>query len=128
MDTQNKICIIEDNIPIRKLFSTILKRNGYTIIDFGNGKDALEWFKNNLPMCVLVDILLPDISGTEILKEIRKLKDGEKITVIAATGFAQASDRDKYLEMGFDAYIAKPINTATFASEIKEAMEAKNNS
>jgi CheY-like chemotaxis protein len=120
------ICVIEDNTPIRKLYCTLLKKSGLITVDFGNAATALEWLSTNKPDCIIVDIQLPDKSGTEILKIIRESKDGDKIPVIAATGFAQSSDQEKFLSLGFDSYLAKPINTSTFSDDIKIIIDKKN--
>lgn len=120
------ICVIEDNKPIRKLFCTLLKKAGFQTFDFDNGETGIEWLRANEPNCVLIDILLPDINGTEILQLIRTLPYGKKVTVIAATGFAQTQDKSRFLDMGFDGYISKPVNTALFVDEVKEIIAAKN--
>lgn len=114
-----KICVIEDNIPIRKLFSTLLKKSGFEVSDFGDGSSAIDWLKSNKPDIILMDILLPDINGAELLANVRKLPGLNAVKVIAITGFASANDRDKYLELGFTGYLAKPINTSSFVSDIQ---------
>ncbi len=126
MNKTEKICVIEDNGPIRKLLCTVLKKSGYDTIDFGDGKSSLEWLKENLPKALIVDILLPDLNGSEILEYIRAIDGGSDVTIIAVTGFAKAGDRDKYLQMGFDSYIPKPINTATFAQQVQDVINEKN--
>jgi len=126
MDTQScKICIIEDNTPIRKLFSTILKKSGFDTIDFSDGKPALEWLENNKAEAVITDILLPDLSGTEILSIIRSKPDGNHVPMIAVTGFAKSNDREQFLNIGFDSYISKPINAATFADDVRKVISDK---
>ena len=122
---ETTICVVEDNKPIRKLYCTLLKKAQYPTVEFSDGASALEWLKENLPVAVIVDILLPDQSGVDVLNFIRQLPDGNTVTVIASTGFANASDRDKYMELGFDFYIPKPVNTSTFVSEVQGAIEAK---
>ncbi len=126
-DENMKICVIEDMLPIRKLIKTILEKAGFTVFDFPNAKSFLDWIKDNEPIAVVVDILLPDINGTELLQYIRELNNGNKIAIVAVTGFAQTSDKEKYLQLGFDAYIPKPINTLTFPDEIKMLIEQKSN-
>lgn len=119
------ICVIEDNVPIRKLFCTLLKKSGFETADFGDGTGGLNWLKQNKPDLLIVDILLPDMNGSDIMQTVRELDYGKELPIIAATGFAQANDKEKYLEMGFDSYIAKPINTATFVQDIKIVIEDK---
>ncbi len=126
MSTDSKtICVIEDNMPIRKLLTTILKRSGFETIDFGDGKTAIEWLKSNTPYALLVDYVLPDLDGGAIIEYIRQKPDGNLIPVIAVTGLAQENDKEKILNLGFDSYIAKPIQTATFVDQIKEIIEKK---
>lgn len=114
------VCVVEDNVPIRKLECTLLKRAGNTVNDFGDGASALAWIKTNKPDLMIVDILLPDTNGTEIMKEVKSMPDRRDFPIVAATGFAQLNDKEKYLEAGFDAYIAKPLDIANFISEINK--------
>lgn len=113
------ICIVEDNKPISKLFATVLSKSGFQTIEFDTGRKALEWIKNNTPDCVLADILLPDMNGTDLLEQIRMEPNKNSIPVVAITGLAQMGDKQKFLEIGFDGYIPKPINIASFASDIE---------
>ena len=126
MSTENNpICLIEDNKAIRKMFGILLNKAGYSIQEFEDGKTAIDWLNSNTSLCIIVDILLPDMNGTEILGIIRKLPGGSSIPVIAVTGFAHPSDREKYLAMGFDDYISKPVDTQTFANLVKQIIENK---
>ena len=117
------VCVVEDNVPIRKLETTLLKRAGNTVFDFGDGASALAWIKENKPDLMIVDILLPDTNGTEIMKEVKAMPERRDFPIVAATGFAQLYDREKYLQEGFDAYIAKPLDIANFISEIDHICE-----
>lgn len=126
MDSKTKlICIIEDNNAIRKLFCTILKKSGLNTIDFPDGSSAVKWLNDNIPDAIILDILLPDSNGTELLKIIRKMPLGNTIPIIAVTGFAKTNDKEKYLEMGFDSYFSKPINTVHFANDVNEIIKMK---
>jgi DNA-binding response OmpR family regulator len=120
-----KVCIIEDNKPIQKLLTTILEKSGFDTIAFGDGATALDWLKSNTPLIVLADFVLPDLDGGAIVEFIRTLPNGNSIPVIAVTGLAQENDREKIMKMGFDSYISKPIQTATFANQIKDLIEQK---
>lgn len=119
------ICIIEDNAAIRKLFGVILKKNGYTIVEFEEGTPAMAWLRENMPAAVLCDDILPDINGRDIIKLLRQFPNGKHLCVIATTGFALVADRDRYISIGFDGYISKPINTMTFVEEIREVINSK---
>lgn len=126
MSTENNfICLIEDNKAIRKMFGILLNKAGYQIQEFEDGKTAIEWLNSNTPKCVIVDILLPDMNGTEIMSTIRQQQNGTGIPIIAVTGFAHPTDREKYLAMGFDDYISKPVDTTTFAKIVNQIIENK---
>ena len=118
------ICIIEDSKPIRRLFCTILEKSGFSTVDFEDAKTSIEWIKNNQADLIILDILLPDMNGTELLNQIRKVEGYASVPVIAITGFATANDKDKYLAQGFDAYMPKPVNTATFVQDVKAMLNS----
>ncbi len=122
---QQLICVIEDNNSVRKLYYTLLQKSNFTIIEFEDGNPAVEWLTTHKPLAVICDDLLPDTNGKEIITAIRKMSDGKKLPVIAITGFAHASDRERYFEMGFDGYISKPINTSSFVDEIRQIIDSK---
>jgi two-component system, cell cycle response regulator DivK len=119
-DQNAPIAVIEDNTPIRKLFATILSKSGFPVVEFPDGNSALASFKDNPVSTIIMDILLPDINGTELIKDVRLIDNCNNVPIIAVTGFAQTSDREKFIELGFDAYISKPINTHAFVDEVKE--------
>jgi len=87
-------------------------------VSFGDGEAAVEWLEDNSPDIVLCDIMLPGVGGEEILQFIRSLPQGSAIKVIALTAFARQGDRQKYLDMGFDGYISKPVEPQTFLHEV----------
>ncbi|MFP4528619.1 MAG: response regulator [Candidatus Kapaibacterium sp.] len=121
-EANNTICVVEDNTPIRKLFCTLLRKGGFETADFGEAAPAMEWLAANKPVAIILDILLPDSNGTELIGRIKELPGYSEVPVIAVTGFANVSDRSKFMEMGFDSYISKPINTATFVDEVKKVL------
>lgn len=126
MSSALPICVIEDNTPIRKLFCTILSKSGFATVDFSDGFSAVEWLKENACTGMIMDILLPDLNGTELISMVRDMPNGKNVPIIAVTGFAQANDKERFMELGFDSYIAKPVNTATFVNEVKKVFESKN--
>lgn len=122
MSNNNQILVIEDNKPIRKLFCTLLKRGGFETVDFDNASNALDWLNENTPNLIIMDILLPDMNGTELINEVKNIDINKDVKVIAVTGLATGEDRKKYLGAGFDDYISKPINTMTFVDDIKRVL------
>ena len=119
MEKNKIICIIEDNSPNRKLFSMLIKKSGYNVADFGTAKDSLDWLSTNNADLILLDILLPDMNGPDVLMNIRNIEHLKEAKVVAITGFSSTYDREKFLYLGFDGFLAKPINTTTFIEEIE---------
>jgi DNA-binding response OmpR family regulator len=119
------IAIVEDNPPIRKLFSTVLQKAGFKTIEFENASDAIEGLKTEEVSTIILDILLPDKNGTELIEDLRAIKNYKEIPIIAVTGFALSSDQQKFMKLGFDGFIAKPINISSFANEIKDIRSNK---
>ena len=103
-----KIAVIEDNPDNRLLLRAILEER-YEITDYESGFEALAVLPAQRPELVLLDISLPKMDGTEVLKKIRAEPALSKLPVIALTAHAMSGDREKYLALGFDNYVAKPI-------------------
>lgn len=107
-DWHNKtILIVEDDPISNEFFQEVLNITKAKVKFATNGKDAIDFFKDNKIDLVLLDIQLPGISGIEILKEIKKIN--KNIPIIAETAYALTGDKEKYISLGFDDYIAKPI-------------------
>lgn len=124
--SSKRICVIEDSKPIRRLFCTLLQKSGFETFDFEDGVSSLEWLDENTVDVILMDILLPDINGTELLKRVRNIDGYQETPVIAVTGFATANDKEKYLSQGFDSYMSKPVNTATFVKDVNAVLDSSN--
>ncbi len=115
----NTIALVEDIDTITKLFTILLRKAGFDVVSFPNGEEACEWINGNQPLVVLCDIMLPTMDGVAVLRHIRSLPHGEKLPVIAVTALAMEGDKDKLMREGFSDYIAKPINSTTFVSQIR---------
>ena len=114
------IVVVEDNAAIRKLFCTLIKKHGFEVTDFANGESALKELPNLKPDLMVLDILLPDINGTDLISKIRAIPNCANVPAIAVTGFATDQDAAKFKELGFNGYLAKPINTDSFIGEINK--------
>ena len=102
------IGVVEDNPDNRLLLRAILD-DRYKIIEFESGREALDGFRDTRPDLVLLDISLPEMDGPEVLEHMRADENLKDLPVIALTAHAMAGDRDKFLGMGFDEYLTKPI-------------------
>jgi CheY-like chemotaxis protein len=117
---KNTILMIEDDLSIYKLFTYILKRAGFAVVLFSKGAEACNWAKENVPAIVLCDIMLPDMNGEEVMETIRTIPEYKELPILAVTALARKGDKERFISKGFTDYYAKPINTTTFALEIKK--------
>lgn len=103
------ICLVEDEESLSNLIKTYLEKEGYNVIQFFKGQDAIDYIGNNASLWILDIMLKDDITGYDIIKAIRE-KD-EVVPVIFTSARDKDIDKIIGLEMGSDDYIAKPYST-----------------
>jgi DNA-binding response OmpR family regulator len=101
-----KILIVEDEPDTLRLLKVYLKAKNHQVFDANDGVKALELFKNNRPQLVLLDIMMPGLSGWRVLEAIRAESD---VPVIMLTALDSMDDAVKGLDMGADDYLRKPF-------------------
>jgi len=105
-----RIALVEDNEDNRALIAAILDdAHGFELREYGDGPSALEGMTNARPDLVLLDVSLPGMDGTEVLEHIRSREDLRGVPVVVLTAHAMRGDRERFLSLGFDAYVGKPI-------------------
>ncbi|NMM64853.1 response regulator transcription factor [Clostridium sp. P21] len=114
------ILIVDDEERMRFLIGAYLKKEGFTVFEAENGKDALKVFKENTIELVVLDIMMPIMDGWETCKEIRKIS---QVPVIMLT--AKAEDEDQLLgfELGTDNYVTKPFSPKILTAKIKALLK-----
>ena len=105
-----RIGIVEDNPQNRALFEAMLGPS-CEVCCFASGGEAMEAFHLQPPEVVITDIALPGMDGLELLRLMRADDRLREVPVIAASAHAMNGDRERYLGAGFDAYLAKPIDS-----------------
>jgi len=103
-----KIAVVEDN-PDNRLLVQALLEDLYDLTEYEDGPSALAGLAQSVPDLVLLDISLPGMSGSEVVRVIRADPTLRQLPVIALTAHAMTGDREKYLAEGFDDYVTKPI-------------------
>lgn len=119
-EKKKKILIVEDNDLNLKLFNDLLEATGYEPIETKNGQEAVSLAEKERPDLIIMDIQLPNISGIDLIKEIKSNKELKNIPIIAVTAFAMQDDEEKILEAGCEGYLAKPISISSFLETIKK--------
>lgn len=113
------IYIVEDDKNIREIESFALKNSGYQIRDFECAAQFYAKMEEKLPNLILLDVMLPDEDGLNILKKIRSNSESRKIPVIMVTAKTTELDKVKGLDMGADDYLTKPFGVMELISRVK---------
>lgn len=114
-----KIYIVEDDRDIRELESYALTSSGYETVCFDNGEKFFQALQKEKPALVLLDVMLPGISGLDILKQLRQRADLSDLPVILVTAKASEIDTVRGLDMGADDYITKPFGVMELVSRVR---------
>lgn len=115
------IAVVEDN-PDNMMLVEALLEDDYELQTYESGEEALEGLQKNKPDLVLLDISLPEMDGTQILAALRKDPSFADLPIIALTAHAMASDREKYLNLGFNGYVTKPIEDESLLFDAIETL------
>ena len=113
------ILLVEDNEMNRDMLSRRLKRKGFELIYAGDGVEAVESAKQNLPSLILMDVSLPEMDGLEATKLIKRAPATENIPIIALTAHAMEGDRERCLAAGCNDYDTKPIELSRLLDKMK---------
>jgi two-component system, cell cycle response regulator DivK len=105
-----RIALVEDNEDNRALIAALLEEaDGFVLDEYGDGPSALAGMTHDRPDLVLLDVSLPGMDGPEVLARIRAREDLRALPVVVLTAHAMRGDRERFLALGFDAYVGKPI-------------------
>ena len=117
------ILVVEDSQTSRKVITMLLERKGYAIVEAKNGAEALARLAEVVPDLVLLDLMLPDMSGYEVLAGIRRSARSAEIPVIMLTGKSNPADRMKGLHHGSNEYLTKPFDPAKLLGVLEKYLD-----
>lgn len=119
MDNKTKILIVDDDTNIADLISMYLNKEGYETREVYSGRKAVDIFSNFAPNLVILDIMLPEIDGYEVCREIRRVS---KVPIIMLTAKGETFDKVLGLELGADDYIVKPFEPKELVARVKAVL------
>lgn len=122
MPRKKRILIVEDEESLLKLVTILLTVNGFEVISAITGKMAIDKIGVEKFDLVLLDIMLPDIDGFEVCRQIRKDPRTAAVKIIMLTGKKNQDDHDRGLLCGADSYIVKPFKSAMIIDEINRQL------
>ncbi|MBQ2691347.1 MAG: response regulator transcription factor [Clostridia bacterium] len=116
---QKTILIIEDDSNIRELLRLYLEQEGYKIETAQDGLEGLRVFKRIHPDLILLDLMMPVMDGTQVIKEVRSVS---KVPVIMLTAKGETFDKVAGLDLGADDYVTKPFETRELIARIRAVL------
>jgi CheY-like chemotaxis protein len=114
-----KILIVDDDMETLRLVGLMLQRQGYQIVAASNGTQALGLTRNEKPDLIVLDVMMPDMDGYEVTRQLRQDKDTLDIPIILFTAKSQVDDKVTGYEVGADDYLTKPVHPAELVAHIK---------
>jgi len=117
-----KILVVDDDLDSLKLIGLMLQRNGYEVLAASAGSQALAKATADPPDLIILDVMMPDMSGLEVCRRLRKNPDTKGIPIIMFTAKTLIDDKVAGYEAGADDYLTKPTHPAELASRVKEIL------
>ena len=114
-----KILVVDDEPAVRELLAYNLRKNGYEPLLAGDGREALRVAHQSAPDLILLDLMLPEVDGLEVCRELRKTN---RVPIIMVTARGEEIDRVVGLELGADDYLAKPFSVRELLARIKAVL------
>ena len=118
------ILLIEDNEYNRYLVTFLLESRGHSVVVADDGPGGIALAATVRPDLILLDIQLPSMDGYAVARELRRSEASRAMPIVAVTSYAMLGDREKALAAGCDGYLEKPIDPATFATDVERFLPA----
>jgi len=123
--TEQLVLVAEDSVVVRSLLRTQLQERGYTVVEAGDGEEALVRARESLPDVVLLDVEMPRLDGFAVLAELKRDPRLSDVPVVFLTGRTSAEDAVRGLELGAHDYLRKPFEPAELTARVHAAARAK---
>ena len=116
-----RVLIVEDESRLARILTLELAHAGFEVHSVASGQEALEESGRGYD-CMLLDVMLPDLSGLEVCRRVRETRN---LPIIMVTARGQVPDKVAGLELGADDYVVKPVNTEELAARIRAAVRRR---
>jgi len=117
--SNKKILVVDDEERMLRFIRLNLEHDGFQVIEAVKGHEALDKMSTGMPDLILLDVMLPDLDGFEVLKMVREISN---IPIIMLTAKGEEDDRVKGLELGADDYVTKPFSPRELVSRVKAVL------
>ena len=124
MESQKTVMIIEDEPDAAEMFAEMMRVRGYRVLKMFTSGPAIPLIAQEKPHVILLDVMMPDISGLELLRYIRRVPDLSGIPVIIVSAKSLPADIQAGLEAGAFRYLTKPVSFRDLVHAVEESLEA----
>ena len=114
-----RILVVEDNDLNRKLFCDVLTASGFAVEPVADGNDAIETARRFFPNLVVMDIQLQEVSGLDLIADLKKDAALADVPVLAVTAYAGKGDEQRIRDVGAEGYLAKPVSIGPFMAAVR---------
>ncbi len=122
MDATGPILVVDDEVDLLDLVEMNLKREGFETLRATNGREVFEQVEDVTPSLVILDLMLPDMSGTEICRRLRSMPATAEVPVIILSAKGEEIDRVVGFELGADDYVTKPFSTRELVLRVRAVL------
>jgi len=121
-----KILVVDDEPVIRQLETTVLEELGHLVVQASNGEAALRLAREEPPDLVLLDIMMPGLTGIEVCRQLREEKDTRAIPVIVVSGLNAKKALEESIIAGADDFLAKPVDSLELMVRVRSMLRVRN--
>ena len=114
-----RILVVEDNDLNRKLFCDVLQASGFAVEPVADGNVAIERARSFFPNLVVMDIQLQDVSGLDLIADLKNDAQLADVPVLAVTAYAGKGDEQRIRDVGAEGYLAKPVSIGPFMAAVR---------
>lgn len=120
------ILVVEDDKMIRNLITLYLEKNNYNVVIATDGEMAKDVYENEHPCLIILDLMLPKLSGEEVSYWIREIKSDNEIAILMLTAKTKVKDKIKGLNIGADSYLTKPFDPDELIAQVQALLRRTN--
>ena len=117
---KSKILFVDDEMPIRELVRFYVEKEGFIMLEAGDGEEALNIFENEYVDLAIVDIMMPKMDGWELVSEMKSIRD---VPVIMLTAMGESKDKLRGFDLGVDDYVVKPFDPDELMARVRTILK-----
>ena len=123
MEAIKKVLVVDDDPYILMSLEFLMKKNGYDVMIARNGTEALELIEKQIPALLLLDIMMPDVDGYEICRQVKSSEKLKAIKVVFLSAKTKEADIQKGYDLGAALYVKKPFSTRELVKQINDLLK-----